>query len=692
MESIAHSYMEEEGVWIIPKQNKIRVGCKLVGELAHRLKANEVAFAQVDNEWHQVNRFLFAIDAKRVMGGRVSSERAPLFALNSEQQMIAPDMISISPMSSVNVNSDIEVVWHKLQFTSPTAGNSDKSSPREKFHFVISFMAEINQNGQTASYPVAAIVSPALIVIGQNPARFKRSRLKQQKNHTLQPSSSPQPPSLALLSPQPSSPIPLSVPNPKKRRSDSPFQYIPPTSDFCISNMYNSTTPQNFVPVESFPQNTTPVFSPYPLSSHHPIPTQPGYLTSPPVLLPSQTNPYLAPSPPQTSTSSPVQDPSSFPSSLPSSTPSSSPISPSDLPSSFCPSTMPPSSAFPSTSPPPFPSTSPSSFPSSPSSFLPSSPVLFENLVPEHLVPASLQENFGKVAPPWIPSSSCENHILSGKVGINYHPHEALTVGGSIFYTGDLVKPSDSRIKKNITLLHNTNRQNEHRENISAIKLYNYDRVDLGSAELKYVQERGVIAQEVQKVIPAAVVQLKNAVLPDGTVVQNLLAVNDRELLLETIGATQELSSEADSIQKEVESLATVTKEHSTLLHTLVAAIASVRRSEATGSSFLNIFGIGPAWTCCVLGFFVPVFFLVGAFYMCSPVQHRQVAGLVSIVLFTSQAVEYGIVFAARGMRGWAFVYIFFGWWCMGVIICVGILLSICWKARKAKAKQLDKS
>jgi hypothetical protein len=38
MESIAHSYMEDEGVWIVPKQNKIRVGCKLVGELVKMLK------------------------------------------------------------------------------------------------------------------------------------------------------------------------------------------------------------------------------------------------------------------------------------------------------------------------------------------------------------------------------------------------------------------------------------------------------------------------------------------------------------------------------------------------------------------------------------------------------------------------------------------------------------------------------
>lgn len=38
MESVAHSYLEEEGVWIIPKQNKLRLGCTLEGSLADVIK------------------------------------------------------------------------------------------------------------------------------------------------------------------------------------------------------------------------------------------------------------------------------------------------------------------------------------------------------------------------------------------------------------------------------------------------------------------------------------------------------------------------------------------------------------------------------------------------------------------------------------------------------------------------------
>ena len=49
MASVAHSYMEEEGVWIIPKQNKIRVACKLEGELAHRIKGIQLYIFYIHN-------------------------------------------------------------------------------------------------------------------------------------------------------------------------------------------------------------------------------------------------------------------------------------------------------------------------------------------------------------------------------------------------------------------------------------------------------------------------------------------------------------------------------------------------------------------------------------------------------------------------------------------------------------------
>lgn len=33
MSTIAHSYMENEGAWIIPRQNKMNIQCKLDGEI-----------------------------------------------------------------------------------------------------------------------------------------------------------------------------------------------------------------------------------------------------------------------------------------------------------------------------------------------------------------------------------------------------------------------------------------------------------------------------------------------------------------------------------------------------------------------------------------------------------------------------------------------------------------------------------
>ena len=52
-----------------------------------------------------------------------------------------------------------------------------------------------------------------------------------------------------------------------------------------------------------------------------------------------------------------------------------------------------------------------------------------------------------------------------------------------------------------------------------------------------------VLAQEVQKVLPEAVQQIvKDVQLTEGSTVSNLLVVNERVLLFENIGATQELA------------------------------------------------------------------------------------------------------------------------------------------------------
>lgn len=273
--------------------------------------------------------------------------------------------------------------------------------------------------------------------------------------------------------------------------------------------------------------------------------------------------------------------------------------------------------------------------------------------------------------------------VISGKVGINCDPHEALTVAGNVFYTGDLIKPSDRRIKRNIAPLRKYPLRNFHRKNISNIQLYEYERVDLGSETIRYIKERGVIAQEVQRVLPSAVVTLPDTRLPDGTIVPEMLAVNDRELLIETIGATQELSEETELLQSEVDGLATESKEHRTVIQSLAAAIVTLTRREAPSDSRFNMFGIGPAWTGCILGFFFPLFFFVGAAYIFSRYRHRQIAGLASLILLTFQSFEYFIfdyVSYQASLR--VILYIYVGWWGFGVFVCCCIMLALVCKEK----------
>jgi hypothetical protein len=61
-----------------------------------------------------------------------------------------------------------------------------------------------------------------------------------------------------------------------------------------------------------------------------------------------------------------------------------------------------------------------------------------------------------------------------------------------------------------------------------------------------------VIAQEVQKLIPHAVEEIGDVQLNSGETIQNLLVVNERILLFENIGATQELKQLLDQENRTV--------------------------------------------------------------------------------------------------------------------------------------------
>lgn len=120
----------------------------------------------------------------------------------------------------------------------------------------------------------------------------------------------------------------------------------------------------------------------------------------------------------------------------------------------------------------------------------------------------------------------------SGRVGINMdRPDESLVVHGNIKISGHLVQPSDSRAKQEISEL-DTSEQLRNVQKIRVVK-YRYEpefALHSGLVEpgerVQEIIDTGVIAQEVQQVLPDAVREGGSIILPSGQVIDNFLHVN----------------------------------------------------------------------------------------------------------------------------------------------------------------------
>jgi len=155
----------------------------------------------------------------------------------------------------------------------------------------------------------------------------------------------------------------------------------------------------------------------------------------------------------------------------------------------------------------------------------------------------------------WIKGSMPNSTFHVGSVGINVEvPDEALCVHGNIRLSGAIMHPSDERIKTDILPLDSR----EQLHNVRQLGIYHYLFVSpwtqqLGQPGLE--GESGIVAQELQRVLPDAVASAGDVRLPDGTVVPNMLMVNRDRLYLENIGATQELAKITDHLTARLESL-----------------------------------------------------------------------------------------------------------------------------------------
>jgi len=250
------------------------------------------------------------------------------------------------------------------------------------------------------------------------------------------------------------------------------------------------------------------------------------------------------------------------------------------------------------------------------------------------------------------------NIYLSGKVGINTLPtEEALTVHGNVLVTGNYLKPSDERVKTNIKQLD----PNAQLENIEKLQLYEYDLKHERDKDGASVHETGVLAQELRKVLPQAVQVLQNVTLADGTIMPELLVVQDRALLYENIGATKQLSVE---VRKNQANLTALQKRSQELKAVTNRAFAAVGRSldyllTETGDDYnhddikakwcyCTLFGLGPAWTVYFLGFFVPPLWLFGIFYISSFQHVKKLAGFFSAISLCLYIAYIALIFSSQ--------------------------------------------
>ncbi|CAK9292205.1 unnamed protein product [Gordionus sp. m RMFG-2023] len=161
----------------------------------------------------------------------------------------------------------------------------------------------------------------------------------------------------------------------------------------------------------------------------------------------------------------------------------------------------------------------------------------------------------------WQKGQGAETICHMGQVGINTeNPDESLVVQGNIKLTGHILQPSDIRIKTNIVEL--DTKQQLH--NVSQIKLYHYkyDSAQVGDfvREGDSLSDTGVIAQELEKVLPEAVKKSGCWHLPNGKIIQDFMIVNKERIFLENVGAVKELTKLTSTLGTRIEKLEKLNK------------------------------------------------------------------------------------------------------------------------------------
>lgn len=110
------------------------------------------------------------------------------------------------------------------------------------------------------------------------------------------------------------------------------------------------------------------------------------------------------------------------------------------------------------------------------------------------------------------------------------HPDESLVVSGNLKLSGHIIQPSDRRVKKDIQEV-NTQEQLDNINQLNIVKFrYDSNFAEYNEINTNYL-ETGIIAQDLQKVLPEAVHDGGNLKLANGVHIDNFLQVNKVRLL-----------------------------------------------------------------------------------------------------------------------------------------------------------------
>ncbi|XP_069018514.1 myelin regulatory factor isoform X3 [Embiotoca jacksoni] len=141
-----------------------------------------------------------------------------------------------------------------------------------------------------------------------------------------------------------------------------------------------------------------------------------------------------------------------------------------------------------------------------------------------------------------------------GRVGINTdRPDEALVIHGNLKVMGSLVHPSDIRAKENVQEVDTT----DNLKRISQMRLvhYQYKPEFAATVGIENTADTGVIAQEVQQILPEAVKEGGDIVCVNGETIPKLLVVNKERIFMENVGAVKELCKLTDNLETRIDEL-----------------------------------------------------------------------------------------------------------------------------------------